>query len=725
MNKKKRKDVCEVVEDIKKELFDRENYHFIYALNLYTDYPKLEFGIDALSITDIHNFESISSNDEIVLAVLKGRNKITDIVPKVKVIITDKAIYLNDDVVKKNCEEFILTPSGNRVDLDALIGGILCQIKGESEVALVGPKFIGRLTVSTPIDRIKNNDISEKSLCKFLLRIQEAICINNDEINCIDNKLDWFISVYKRSLYEGLYNNLLDDVSIICRVGYGYKGKAIYLFKPIVLLNDYMLNERLNLLVINEDEADGLLLEIRKLLIDYANELECAENCRTSKFDDSNSVLASFENRGFSYQSSYGEVKRRIVKLINDFFPRINLDLCLKNNEYSLSELLKYSEQNCIKRSKADIVKMTLFLRNNVMSDIWNKIKASDKYDEEWINRRDAFGFNALHYGILLDNKKLTRQLAKRHDELPMVTNDDIDFYCAHEYSFLCAFLKKYDFETYFEFVCNTPELEVLLRTKKKLETKRDVYQSVINRLRSRLTTMDGEFNKIKRRTDSSSIKFKEYSGNYYTNRDVLRRQINSKMICLRLIEEYFKDIYYEIEDATKRHFIRQCEYVDTINIKSSRGFFYTCYFYKNCENVSVNLGVEWENFVCEELFGEWFQVPNDLKEKWKTVNDENSEQYYEQSHESRQNSQTNFTGKGEKDNKKSNQRAEKHDNVGQTINKPFGNSWFSPEAHSDMKVLRKEYNVLAKRFHPDNDPNGAEIFISIQEERCKIIDGL
>ena len=56
---------------------------------------------------------------------------------------------------------------------------------------------------------------------------------------------------------------------------------------------------------------------------------------------------------------------------------------------------------------------------------------------------------------------------------------------------------------------------------------------------------------------------------------------------------------------------------------------------------------------------------------------------------------------------------------------KPYDDSWFSPEAHKDLKILRKEYNFLAKKYHPDNNPNGKDVFINIQQERCTIIDSI
>ena len=58
-------------------------------------------------------------------------------------------------------------------------------------------------------------------------------------------------------------------------------------------------------------------------------------------------------------------------------------------------------------------------------------------------------------------------------------------------------------------------------------------------------------------------------------------------------------------------------------------------------------------------------------------------------------------------------------------IQRPYGKNWFSPQAHSDMKVLTKEYHRLAKQYHPDvcEHSRSQEIFQEILTERAEILE--
>lgn len=57
----------------------------------------------------------------------------------------------------------------------------------------------------------------------------------------------------------------------------------------------------------------------------------------------------------------------------------------------------------------------------------------------------------------------------------------------------------------------------------------------------------------------------------------------------------------------------------------------------------------------------------------------------------------------------------------------PYENSWFSPEAHTNRPALKKEFNLLCMKYHPDvcSIAGANSIFQSVLEERAHILEDL
>ena len=53
--------------------------------------------------------------------------------------------------------------------------------------------------------------------------------------------------------------------------------------------------------------------------------------------------------------------------------------------------------------------------------------------------------------------------------------------------------------------------------------------------------------------------------------------------------------------------------------------------------------------------------------------------------------------------------------------------SWFSPEAHEDILVLKKEYRILVKQYHPDvcGGAKANRIMQAIMDERARILEAM
>lgn len=94
-------------------------------------------------------------------------------------------------------------------------------------------------------------------------------------------------------------------------------------------------------------------------------------------------------------------------------------------------------------------------------------------------------------------------------------------------------------------------------------------------------------------------------------------------------------------------------------------------------------------------------------------------------------NNQSDSQESQKKEDSKDNQYKHANENKTYTTNskkeKLYGESWFSPGAHTDLKILKTEYRALAKEYHPDHCKlsNATEIFQEIMAERAEIIEHL
>ncbi len=54
-----------------------------------------------------------------------------------------------------------------------------------------------------------------------------------------------------------------------------------------------------------------------------------------------------------------------------------------------------------------------------------------------------------------------------------------------------------------------------------------------------------------------------------------------------------------------------------------------------------------------------------------------------------------------------------------------YGDSFFSPQAHRDIKILKQEYRKLVKQYHPDagGDARDVEIMLMVMNERADILE--
>lgn len=133
--------------------------------------------------------------------------------------------------------------------------------------------------------------------------------------------------------------------------------------------------------------------------------------------------------------------------------------------------------------------------------------------------------------------------------------------------------------------------------------------------------------------------------------------------------------------------------------------------FLVNSDYFSMFKNIHKQKSQTEQNRGESSQHQNDQKQS----RDQSKEQY-------NQSQQRKQQQKSSRNNNQQSSSTFKEEPKISSVKKPYGNSWFSPEAHKDLSVLKHEYRKLIFKYHPDSPEGSAEIFIDIQNERNSII---
>lgn len=342
------------------------------------------------------------------------------------------------------------------------------------------------------------------------------------------------------------------------------------------------------------------------------------------------------------------------------------------------------------------LIKFRCCYMNQKMRKVLDAIQTSGEIPNEWIGLIDNLGLTPLHYALILHKKETASKLLDKYEWKVSSPAQDYDVF---DYTVLACYLNLDNCE---EVYCKTSQdVAALLRSKKSLENRvwlkkkrLSLQETLIRQTRNVLHTakrQGGDYNRI------------------LEVQDKLNELINANRELKIEIEELQQDISeidFEIKDTIQSGLANARNKAQQFANESDVFICHLRHIFSDAAFLSHVLNVDPDNCILYTHRSITFTVPNDV-ELGKAYSG------YGGFTDDASSSQSSYSQNSTKQNS--------------PITKPYGNSWFSPEAHHNMKILREEYHALAKQYHPDlcNHIRSKEIFQEILNERADILDSM
>ena len=361
---------------------------------------------------------------------------------------------------------------------------------------------------------------------------------------------------------------------------------------------------------------------------------------------------------------------------------------------------------------------------NNRMKKVYELVKQGTMPPAEWLGWTDSVGLSALHYAILLNQETLVEDLLEKKTWTVKAPVSDGEAELLYDYTVLACYKNLSNRRTVFQ---KTSDLVAAqLRSRKALERrlwlkerKLDIQNASAQKARELMRTArkEGLYEKEE--------EWREKLDNVSMLRDETRMEIDE-------INQSISEIDYEISVLTSDAMVEAADAIQRLQSSVNPFVHYLFCLFSDMDALLHMISVKEGAFKLYIYNGFRFVTPADVhvdlsyimdqkqEDNWKSGYQESSHREY---HEQRQHN-TNGQHRTHQERTQQSQGEQKTD-AGTSIKKPYGTSWFSPEAHRNMKKLKEEYRALAKKYHPDvcDHPRSKEIFQDILNERADILE--
>ncbi len=356
---------------------------------------------------------------------------------------------------------------------------------------------------------------------------------------------------------------------------------------------------------------------------------------------------------------------------------------------------------------------------NEKMSGVYEKFLSGAVLSDHEICMQDALGLTPLHYGLIMRDKDLVRQLLDAYDWRSYKPPRFRQTMLAEVYDFVFEAACLFDDVAFIsEVVLRTrPQARPLERTQKQLTNSIAIHTNLLQK-----AMKSGDLEDIRYHQDQ----IKEYRQ--------MKEEVEGELT--RLSEE-------EIQKVRK-----QAERIIDMQLPLTK---YILHLYLTPDALYRSIAdtiTDWRLYRCEDLFFVTsLEHEFDLSfYEWKSgkitqrcilesaiLNQEGTQREHydgdtfvnpDRMQKERQRQEENRKKEEEQKRRKRQFRQRVAANQEDT---PYVGSFFSPEAHQDIRILKQEYRKLVKRYHPDagGDAHDVEIMLVIMNERADILESL
>lgn len=358
---------------------------------------------------------------------------------------------------------------------------------------------------------------------------------------------------------------------------------------------------------------------------------------------------------------------------------------------------------------------------NGRMKNVYDTIRRGCMPPVEQLDWVDSIGLSVLHYAILLRQEQLVEELLEKKSWAIKLPFSDGEAELLYDYTVLACYKNLSNRRSVFQKTSKVVAAQS--RSRKALERrlwlkqrKLDIQNASIQKAKELIRTA---------RKNGLHDKVDEYNAKLESAlllRDETRVEIDE-------IKQSISEIDYEINILTNDAMV---DAVDVIQRLQSSMNPFAKYLFQIFSDAKLHFHVissQQGNFCLYDYNGFHFAVPSDVHVDLPYAGDKTHERTDDSKRqESRQGKYQQNRQKKTSGDHQTHERQDKggrQESKEEPIVKPYGTSWFSPEAHRDMKKLKEEYRSLAKKYHPDvsDHPRSKEAFQDILNERADILE--